>query len=222
MGCLAEREWRFRPLTPLCAGNKLAAIMQATFKSLYARFCLLFALCCLQRAAAGDTTWFDDAIPAGAWTGADGGDAWNWASDNPPPFYGVRAHQSNLAPGIHYHYFAEAAETLTVGPGDTLIAHVFLDPANPPRELMLEWFDGASWRHAAYWGENLIPWGDNGTASQQPMGALPGAGQWVRLEVPAGLLDLEGATLKGMSFLLVDGRATWDYAGRNSNGAPPQ
>ena len=95
-----------------------------------------------------------------------------------------------------------------------LVTYVLLDPANVPRELMLQWFDGASWSHAAYWGENLIPWGTDGTASQRPMGALPAAGQWMRLEVPANLVGLEGYTLSGMNFVLHSGRATWDYSGK--------
>ena len=48
------------------------------------------------------------------------------------------------------------------------------------------------------------------------MGALPAAGQWVRLEVPAALVGLEGRTLSGMAFTLYGGRATWDYAGKTS------
>src|SRR5882672_9320955 len=104
-----------------------------------------------------DTVWGDDAVPAGAWTGAEGGDNWNWIGANPPPFSGTLAHQSNLAPGIHYHYFANATDTLTIDSGNALIAQVFLDPANPTREIMLGWSDGMSWSHAAYWGEDLIP-----------------------------------------------------------------
>ena len=46
------------------------------------------------------------------------------------------------------------------------------------------------------------------------MGALPPTGQWVRLEVPAAQVGLEGRTLNGMAFTLYDGRATWDYAGK--------
>jgi len=160
------------------------------------------------------TVWVDDAVPAGAWTGAGGGDTWNWASSNPTPFSGTLAHQSTLAAGIHYHYFSGASATLTVNPGDTLFTYVYLYPANPPREIMLQWFDGASWEHRAYWGENLIPWGTDSTASQRPMGALPAAGQWVRLAVPASLVGLEGRTLSGMSFILYSGRAAWDEAGK--------
>jgi hypothetical protein len=48
------------------------------------------------------------------------------------------------------------------------------------------------------------------------MGTLPPAGQWVRLEVPAGAVGLEGGTLSGMAFILSDGKATWDYSGKSS------
>ena len=48
------------------------------------------------------------------------------------------------------------------------------------------------------------------------MGALPPAGQWVRLEVPASLVGLEGRVLNGMAFTLVGGRANWDHAGKAS------
>jgi hypothetical protein len=36
----------------------------------------------------------------------------------------------------------------------------------------------------------------------------------VRLEVPAAQVDLVGKTVSGMAFVLYDGRATWDYAGK--------
>jgi hypothetical protein len=162
------------------------------------------------------TVWVEDAVPAGAWTAAERGDHWNWVSNNPAPFSGTHAHQSTLAPGIHNHYFSDASARLPVGFRDTLFTYVYLNPANPPREVMLLWFDGTSWRHAAYWGENLIPWGENGTASQRPMGPLPPAGQWVRLEVPAHLVDLEGLSVSGINFVLYDGQATWDYSGSAS------
>ncbi|MBA2341545.1 MAG: hypothetical protein H0V88_14255, partial [Pyrinomonadaceae bacterium] len=44
----------------------------------------------------------------------------------------------------------------------------------------------------------------------------PAAGQWVRLEVAANLVGLEGKTLNGMAFTLFGGRATWDAAGKKA------
>jgi hypothetical protein len=45
------------------------------------------------------------------------------------------------------------------------------------------------------------------------MGPLPPTGQWVRLEVPASEVGLDGAAISGMAFTLYDGRATWDSTG---------
>ena len=160
-----------------------------------------------------NTIWVDDALPAGAIAASDGGDGWTWISANPAPYSGSLAHQSTLGAGEHQHYFYNATATLSVAVGDTLFAYVYLDPANPPSEVMLQWNDG-SWEHRAYWGANLIGWGTDGTVSRRFMGALPATGQWVRLSVPAAQVGLEGRTLTGMAYTLYGGRATWDYAGR--------
>ncbi len=161
------------------------------------------------------SAWVQDAVPAGATVAGDGGDTWNWVSSNPTPYSGALAHQSALAAGFHQHYFSGAATTQAVSVGDTLFTYVYLDPANPPSELMLQWNDG-TWEHRAYWGANLIAYGTDGTASRQYMGPLPPTGQWVRLAVPAAQVGLEGRTLNGMAFSLYGGRATWDYASKSS------
>ncbi len=168
-------------------------------------------------AATSERIWTDDAVPAGA-TQVSGGDNWNWVSSNPAPASGSLSHQSNLAVGLHEHFFNFASATLTPAAGEVLFAYVFLDPANLPAEIMLCWNDG-SWEHRAYWGANAIGYGQDGTASRRPMGPLPAAGQWVRLEVPASAVGLEGRTLTGMGFSAFGGRATWDKAGAASAAA---
>jgi len=160
-----------------------------------------------------DLIWFDDSLPAGAVPGSDGGDTWNWISANPAPYSGTTAHQSNLNLTNHQHFFSYASATFPVNTGDVLFAYVYLDPGNPPLEVMLQWNDGG-WEHRAYWGASLNTFGAEGTASRRAMGALPLPGQWVRLEVPAGSVGLEGSTLKGMAFTLFGGKATWDYVGK--------
>src|SRR5207302_560447 len=82
-------------------------------------------------------------------------DGWSWIASNPAPYSGSLAHQSVLAAGEHQHYFYNATATLAIAAGDTLFAYVYLDPANPPSQVMLQWNDG-SWEHRAYWGANLI------------------------------------------------------------------
>jgi PKD repeat protein len=157
------------------------------------------------------TVWVDDAIPTGGIAG--GNEAFSWVTANPAPYSGTRSHQSALLSGTHQHYFTNASARLNVGVGDTLFAYVYLDPANPPRQVMLQWYDG-SWNHRAYWGANLISWGSGGGNGGRYMGPLPVVGQWVRLQVAASLVGLEGRSVSGMAFTLYDGRATWDYAGK--------
>jgi hypothetical protein len=160
-----------------------------------------------------NVVWVNDALPAGAVPGADGGDIWMWVSNNPAPYSGTRAHQSALAVGTHQHYFSSATATMEIGTGDTLYAWVYLDAANPPSEIMLQWNDG-SWEHRAYWGANMISYGTDGTPGRVSMGPLPQTGQWVQMKVPAKLVGLEGRTVSGMAFTAYGGRVTWDAAGR--------
>jgi hypothetical protein len=164
--------------------------------------------------------WVEDALPTGAVGQGDGGDTWNWTSSNPSPASGTVANQSATAAGLHQHYFDSATATMSVNPGESLFAYVYLDPANVPSQLMLQWNDG-SWEHRAYWGANQITYGVDGTVGRRYMGPLPAAGQWTRLEVPAGQVGLEGRTVKGLAFTLYDGKATWDAAGKFSVTATP-
>ncbi|HKR02638.1 MAG TPA: hypothetical protein VJT09_18310, partial [Pyrinomonadaceae bacterium] len=161
-----------------------------------------------------DSIWVEDAVPAGA-TPDVTNDVWSWVSSNPTPYSGANGHQSNIASGVHQHFFTGATNTLTINAGDKLIAYVYLDPANPPSEVMLQWKE-ADWDHRAYWGANIIPWGTDGTNSLRYMGPVPATGQWVRLEVDAAQVGLVGKTLNGMAFTLYNGRATWDKAGKSS------
>ncbi len=171
--------------------------------------------CFSSQAQVTETVWVDDSIPEGASPGADGGDSWNWVSSNPTPFSGSLAHASALASGLHQHYFDWAHQTLAINSGDVMFAYIYLDPANPPSQVMLEWNNG-TWEHRAYWGADKARKGANGTPGYRYVGPLPPAGQWVRLEVPASQVDLEGSNVRAMSFTLFDGRAIWDKAGKAS------
>ncbi|MCP9494183.1 MAG: hypothetical protein MSG64_06985 [Pyrinomonadaceae bacterium MAG19_C2-C3] len=163
--------------------------------------------------SANDTVWVEDGLPAGAVL-TSYGEEWNWAGINPKPVSGTSAHPSRAMSGLHMHDFSNVTATLPVSTGEVLVAYVYLDPVNTPSEVLLQWNDGSSWEHRAYWGANNISWGADGTDSRRNMGALPEAGRWIRLEVPASAVGLEGHTLNGMSFTLWGGQATWDRAGK--------
>ena len=162
--------------------------------------------------SAADTVWVDEKIPAGA-TASTASDAWNWVTANPAPYLSNSAHQSNIVAGFHQHVFAGANPGLVINPGDKLFAYVYIDPANVPSEMMLQWNDG-TWEHRAFWGADQIASGTAGTASRRNMGPMPPVGKWVRVEVPASLVGLEGRTINGMAFTLFNGRVTWGRAGK--------
>jgi hypothetical protein len=157
----------------------------------------------------GDTVWFDDQLPSG---GVVEG-IWTW--DTTQKASGSQSHTEPAQPGIHQHYFYNAAP-IVAGANDKLIAYVLLSTCDTPQEIMLQWHDANGWEHRAYWGANVIPWGTNGTASRMYMGALPAAGQWVRLEVPASFVGLSGRVINGMAFSLSNGQAWFDRAGKSS------
>jgi hypothetical protein len=167
-----------------------------------------------------DQAWLIDSPPAGAQRYSDGGDSWTWAATNPAPHAGTLDLQSALAPGEHQDGFSNASAVMTVPAGETLYAYVYLDPANPPSEIMLQWNVWGSWEHRAYWGADDIAWGTDGTASRYYMGALPATGSWVRLTVPASVVGLGGQTVSGMAFTLYNGRAAWNDVGVSSTPQP--
>ena len=160
------------------------------------------------------TVWMDDALPLGA-TPIGDTDGWNWISSNPTPRSGAVSHTSALLSGFHQHYFQSATAGLPISTGEVLYCWIYLDPLNPPTSIMIQWNDG-NWEHRAYWGPNNFTVGVDGTNSRRFMGAVPAAGQWVRLDVPASQVGLVGSVVRGMAFGLFNGRASWDDAGKYS------
>ncbi|HUF64014.1 MAG TPA: PSD1 and planctomycete cytochrome C domain-containing protein [Verrucomicrobiales bacterium] len=165
---------------------------------------------------ARQTVWIEDGLPAQA---APSG-PWDWVASPGPVFSGERAHRQT-ASGIDQHFFQNAQPPLVLAEGDKFFAHVYLDPENPPRQIMLQWNDG-DWNHRAFWGEDLIPWGDPGTPSRFPAGDLPETGKWVRLEVEAAQVGLNPkAAVHGWAFTQFDGQVYWDQAGVTGAAATP-
>lgn len=130
----------------------------------------------------------------------------------PPPGGG---HRAQLAAGRHQHFFHGATATFTLQAAETLFAWVYLDPEHPPRTLMLQWHVGGNWEHRAYWGDDTIEWGVNGTVSRQQIDAqLPPLGRWVRLSVDPTRVGISTATpIAGMAFTLFDGQAAFGPTG---------
>jgi hypothetical protein len=154
--------------------------------------------------------WIDDAAPSGA--KLQGNSPWEFVTKPHPVYSGEKATRRSVQ-GLSQHFFDSAQPGLKIGEGDRLFAYVYLDPKNPPKEVMLQFNDG-TWEHRAYWGDDVIPWGNPKSPSRQPMGTLPKAGEWTRLEVAAAQVGLKpGAVLNGWAFTQHDGTVYWDKAG---------
>jgi hypothetical protein len=123
------------------------------------------------------------------------------------------AHTEPAAIGLHSHWFDGDPAGLTVQPGDTLFANVWVPPGQEPDTIMLQWHDGEGWEHGATWGRNQIKEGKLHSDSRRQRGPLPAAGAWHRLEAPASLLGLEGKTIRGMAFKLHGGQCYFGPSG---------
>jgi hypothetical protein len=162
-----------------------------------------------------DYVWIDDDVPSGAKKAGDGPN-WQWvAGDKLPVNTGARSLKQTY-PGQGQSYFTEATSPLVVGEGDKLFAYVWLDPASPPKEVMLQWHTG-NWLHRAYWGENLVAFGQDNSTQRRHMGPLPKTGEWVRLEVDAAHVGIQpGMKIQGWAFTQFGGTAYFDTAGLNT------
>lgn len=79
-----------------------------------------------------DAVWVEDSLPAGAQTSSGGvNEAWNWVGGGPAPASGSLSNQTPVTAGLHQQYFQNATQTMQVAAGDSLVAYVYLDPANP-------------------------------------------------------------------------------------------
>ena len=163
-----------------------------------------------------EQVWVEDDLPAGATPdGTGGAKAWEWVSAPQAPILsGKRVHTQNGEGKQRQHHFIGAAKPLHVEPDDVLFSYVYLDPKALPSEIMLQWNDG-SWDHRAFWGDDVIPFGEANSSSRRRLGRLPAGGQWVRLEVPAREVGIETPTeINGWSFDQQGGGAVyWDKSG---------
>ena len=162
-----------------------------------------------------ESIWIDDALPPGAQPFGNGSGPQEFLfvrADDHPVHSGKKSSQ-RTSTGLGQHGF-QNAQPLMVSQDAKLFTWVYLDPQNPPKEIMLQWHGANGWNHRAYWGGNHINWGAEKSPSRLPMGPLPQAGEWVRLEVNAAAVGLpQGSQINGWAFTQFDGSVHWDSAG---------
>ena len=156
--------------------------------------------------------WIDDALPDAATPQGDGpwdfvgrpdhpvySGAWPcaappWVVNNDPST--MPGPSSGSARGIHYSLMRTRS------------------PPTLPKELMLQWHTQGGWTHRAYWGENLIDSGRDGTPERLRIGDLPPAGPVDPARGAGGQdQDGQGTVIDGWAFTQHGGTLYWDKAG---------
>jgi hypothetical protein len=148
-------------------------------------------------------------------TGGKSDGAWNFVAADKGPVHSGKSSRRQQAKGLVQHFYDNAKKPLNTTADTRFFAWVHLDAANPPKALMLQFNDG-TWDHRAVWGSDDISFGrqPESYAAYRRKGALPKAGEWVRLEVNAAELGLPvGRKVKGMAYTQFDGLVHWDKAG---------
>ncbi len=159
-------------------------------------------------------TWVDDDVPAGWKISASPGHPSRWVdrSEAIPVQQGNRALQRTDA-GLSQDVL-EGGAPFDIPASPRLFVHVRMDPANPPRTLMIQ-FRTDDWKHRMTWGDiDAIEWGAKGTTQRAHGGPLPEAGVWTRLEFDADKVGLKpGDKIHGIAFTQFGGTVYWDAAG---------
>jgi hypothetical protein len=117
--------------------------------------------------------------------------------------------------GLAQDVWESKTSPLTVLPNGRFYAHVWLDPKQLPRSIMVQ-FHREGWNHRAVWGDyQAIEWGKVDTHERVNMGPLPEAGKWVRLEFPFEKVGLQAADkLVGFALTQHGGTVYWDQVGQ--------
>jgi len=156
--------------------------------------------------------WFEDGFPPGAKAGASGHPL--QLTGAPDPVFSGKVSLKRSGAGMAQDYYESGAEPLVVPPQASVFLMVYLDPADPPEEVMIQFLSGGTWKHRAVWGQDIIEFGARGTPERFVAGPLPEPGRWVRLEVPAEKMAMPaGLAVTGYAFTVHGGTAWFDHMG---------
>ncbi|MCB1088162.1 MAG: DUF1553 domain-containing protein, partial [Verrucomicrobiae bacterium] len=166
-----------------------------------------------------ETVWFEDGFPAGAKPQVAGAPLQLVKKGEGEVFSGGVALRRKAA-GLEQDFFSGGAEFVVPANGK-IFTYCFLDPADTPKAVMVQ-FHSTGWLHRAIWGEeDKIGFGKSNTTEKVLMGPLPKAGEWVRLEIDAKRMGLKpGTKVTGYAFTQFGGTVTWDRLGISSRVDP--
>lgn len=159
--------------------------------------------------------WLDDAFPEQGRHYASPGQTPQFvaADSGEPVFQGARALKRSDT-GLAQDVWEQATTPLLIPSQAKIFAEVWLDPANPPKTIMLQFFKNG-WLHRAVWGDiDAIDWGEKNTTQRASLGGLPETGRWVHLEFPVESVGLNsGDAITGFALTQFGGTVYWDRLG---------
>jgi len=173
-----------------------------------------------------DTVWFDDDFPKGANVKNSGNATLFVTAETGDPVNTGKRSLKRSGTGTVQDYYDSGAAPLELPTEAEFFAHVFIDPKDPPKAIMMQFHKGG-WNHRAVWGDYAaIDWGKADTTERVNAGPLPDASKWVRIEIPAAKLGLNpGDAITGFAFTQSGGTVHWDtmgVSGRSDPAADPR
>ncbi|MBL9134818.1 MAG: DUF1553 domain-containing protein [Verrucomicrobiales bacterium] len=161
-----------------------------------------------------DHVWADDDLPAGWKVSASPGHTTQFVTNAPGGIFSGKRALRRKDPGLAQDVFEAGSTPLEIPQDGRLYAHVFLDPADLPKTIMVQ-YRTADWKHRGVWGDyEAIDWGAKGTTERVRLGELPVAGAWARLEFDAEKLGLKpGERITGFALTQFGGTVLWDRVG---------
>ncbi len=165
--------------------------------------------------AQAENVWFDDAFPAGANVMSSGHPLKLRTVENGAQVFSGKISIKRAGDGMVQDFYNGGAAPLAIPQDAVFFAHVFLDPANPPKSVMLQFHNNGGWNHRAVWGDYAaIEFGTVNTNERVNAGPLPEKGKWVRLEFQAEKLGIKtGDQLSGFALTQFGGLVFWDKIG---------
>ena len=165
-----------------------------------------------------ETIWLAENWPEGAIvrTSPGGRAEWVTGTTDAPAQAGSRCLDVK-ATGPVQVIATDGEESFRIPATGKLFVNVWLDPADPPKALMVQ-LRSTAWNHGAVWGDwAAVPFANTRKitdAAARHVGQLPAAGSWARLAIDLKQMKLEpGTRVTAVAIVQGQGHARWDTIG---------
>lgn len=151
---------------------------------------------------AAEVVVLDGGLPVGATTTG----TWVWETQASS---GTKSHGHPAAAGVQQHAVTFATPVAIPKSGE-VVTSVWLDPANPPKGVMIKFTLANGEETGVYWEGEEEVFNPGEDEEVWYYGLLPEFGAWTPLAVAAEDLGIEEASVKTITFVTHGGRVLWD------------